>query len=417
MASTERPHPDLQQFVCDAYQLMLGRAPDPLGMAGALDALDKGQSQRAFLASIAQSDEFAARVARFHPASPSSIAAQVPDQRFVESAYRELLGREPDADGLAGAKAYLAGGGSRRGLLTSIIDSREFEHRLATSVRVTPLPSLIAMHPERYRRSGDFIGFIVDSDADYDWLEQMISEHRYYERPGPWGYGFDHDKKNLADLIARLHPRKVLEVGCGDGSTLHGLRQLNVDCIGLDISSYARDHALPDVRDRIVIGDLLDVTGTLGGVDTLCGFDIFEHLNPNKFPQYLHACSQILPRDGMLLINVPAFGDDDLYGNAMGVWTEEWHADLESHSPFSFIPCDDHGFPLMGHLVWADSVWWESTFKANGFLRVRDLERLLHQHFDPIFEYSHARRAFLLFAKELGDQRQRALISRMTRPQ
>jgi hypothetical protein len=58
------------------------------------------------------------------------------------------------------------------------------------------------MQPHRYRRGGEFLGFVVESNRDYDWLEKMIIECGYYERPGPWGYGFDYDKRNLSNLIS-----------------------------------------------------------------------------------------------------------------------------------------------------------------------------------------------------------------------
>lgn len=402
-----------QQFVAAAYQLLLGRIPDPAGFAGMLTALKNGALRSDCLVEMIQSDELQSRLTNFSEQSSAQPALSLDDRAFVAAAYRELLSREPDAGGFEGALSHLANGGARRDLLHSIIDSREFENRLLASTTSPPLPSLLAMSPRRYRRSGEFLGFIVESENDYDWLEEMIVGHGYYERPGPWGYGFDNDKKNLSELISLLQPRKVLEVGCGDGGTLHGLKELDIDCVGLDVSTYARERALPSIRERVIVGDLLQVGLKFSGVDTLCGFDIFEHLNPNKLPEYLRTCAQILPTDGMLLINVPAFGNDDLFGDAMGVWTNEWRKDLRSHSPFSFIPCDDHGFPLMGHLVWADSAWWEDVFKVNGFLRVRSIERILHEKYDPIFEYSHARRAFMLFAKSLDDERQSNLLTQL----
>jgi len=407
------PQQNDEDFVLAAYRLLLGRSPDAAGMTGMLTALRNGTSRADSLLAMVRSDEFLSRMASFRTPSPAQIASRLDDVTFVESAYRELLNREPDADGFKGAMGRLANGGARHDLLHEIVGSDEFENRLLVSSNISPLPSLVAMRPHRYRRSGEFLGFIVESYEDYDWLEEMIIEHGYYERPGPWGYGFDQDKKNLANLISLLQPHRVLEVGCGDGGTLHGLRQLGIECIGLDVSTYARERALPDVRDRVIVGDLLNHGHAFHEVDTLCGFDIFEHLNPNKLSEYLRACAEILPVDGLLLINAPAFGDDALFGNAMGVWTDEWLKDLRNHTPFSFIPCDDHGFPLMGHLVWADSVWWEDTFKANGFVRARSVERFLHERYDPIFEYSHARRAFMLFAKNLDDDRQKQLFRQL----
>lgn len=407
----DRLSQDNEAFVAAAYRLLLLRAPDANGRLAALAALSNGTSRADWLTTMLQSEEFQARLNGAHPETPTDpgFAARLSDTRFVQAAYRELLKREPDTGGLESSTSRLSHGESRHNILHTIVDSTEFENRLLASTSSPPLPSLINMRPNRYRRSGDFLGFIVETELDYDWLEAMILEHGYYERPGPWGYGFDHDKKNLAELISLLNPHRVLEVGCGDGSTLHGLTALGIDCIGLDLSSYARERALEDVRDRIFVGDLLNKAGTFKGIDTICGFDVFEHLNPNKLPSYLCASADVLSEDGLMLINVPAFGDDDLFGDAMGVWTDEWRKDLKDHTPFSFIPCDDKGFPLMGHLVWADSVWWERLFNASGFVRLRAVEKELHRIYDPIFEYSHARRAFLLFGKRANGQRPREI--------
>lgn len=378
-----------------------------------LHVLREGGSRADCLAALVHSGEFQARLTNFSEHRLRQPTDYLADTAFLTAAYRELLGRAPDSTGFDAAIKHLTSGGTRRDLLHAMVDSAEFENRLLTSTDAKPLPSLVAMQPHRYRRSGEFLAFIVKSDEDYDWLEEMITDHGYYERPGPWRYGFNDDKANLSRLVSLLRPQKVLEVGCGDGGTLHGPTMLGIDCVGLDVSEYARERALPDVRDRVLIGDLLRSDHRFPGVDTVCGFDIFEHLNPNRLPQYLQRCASILPDDGLLLINAPVFGTDDLFGDAMGVWTDEWRKDLQNHVPFSFIPCDDHGFPMMGHLVWADSKWWEQTFQANGFLRVRRIERALHQRFDPIFEYSHARRAFMLLAKRLGDTRQDALAAQL----
>src|SRR5262245_47041446 len=211
------------------------------------------------------------------------------DRAFVEQAYREILQREADQDGLGFYTGLLRDGNSRTQVLLSLVRSEEFTSRLASSA---PAPEIRSLRPARYRPDVDArtgAPLLVYADAapdDLDWLESMILQHGYYERAGVWGFDVDADKRIMAEAAAALEPRTALELGCASGAVLRCLADLGVEVEGVEISAMALAKAPPGIRPRIREGDLLrvDLRGTY---DVVFGFDIFEHLNPNRLDDYL----------------------------------------------------------------------------------------------------------------------------------
>ena len=79
-------------------------------------------------------------------------------------------------------------------------------------------------------------------------------------RTGYGGMKYDGRWRKVADLMVAhygLKPGdKVLDVGCGKGFLLHDLTQAvpGLEVTGLDISRYALDRAMPEVKDWLVEG-------------------------------------------------------------------------------------------------------------------------------------------------------------------
>lgn len=176
----ERPTP-LEQFVARFYTLVLGRAPDPAGLRGWTEFL-RGNCNADGLAALAEgffdSVEFRTNkaysleslVTLFYdtflgrPPDPAGLAGWIGfvrharlaiAQGFIASAefqgvlpsrsdraavttlvgrlYREILGREPDAAGLASAVDYIVTTGDLEGTAVGFLSSVEFERRVLTA--------------------------------------------------------------------------------------------------------------------------------------------------------------------------------------------------------------------------------------------------------------------------------------------
>lgn len=278
---------------------------------------------------------------------------------------------------------------------------------------VAPQGRPIDNRPERYRRSGEFLIFDAATRRDFDWLEGEISRLGYYEKVGPWGYGVDFDKTILAAMIQSLGVGSFLELGCGDGGVLACADCLGIKGTGLDISAFARDRARPEVRERIILGDLL-TTQELTPTELICAFDLIEHISPNKIAAFMRRLVKLMPDGGLLLLNTPAFGDDRIFGLVHSYWIDEWKGHDQRPQLWRQFPCYDDGLPLMGHLIWANWRWWEGLFAANGLRRLDSVERCLHAKFDAAMSYSDARKSYFLLGKRVHAELESELCASVT---
>jgi hypothetical protein len=295
--------------------------------------------------------------------------------------------------------------------------SEEFVNSLRPSA--PPLPSLRAIRPDRYTRTTDRSNgqtidvFEAGRPSDFDWLEWMILEHKYYEHPGVWAFGVDFDKRTMAGILASFAPRRALELGCAAGAVLECLDDLGVQAEGVEISSLAIGLAADRVRSRIHQGDLLTLE-LPADYDLLFGLDVFEHLNPNRLDAYIQRLWEIARPEAFLFCNIPSFGTDPVFGTVFPLYVDGWEADAEAGRPFSRLHVDGQGYPIHGHLVWADCRWWISQFEARGFRRQPAIEDALHQKCDGYMDRrSRARKAFFVFSKQAAGERHDALLARI----
>lgn len=342
------------------------------------------------------------------------------DTAFIESAYLEILGRPADQDGLNHYRRLLADGLGRTAVLLSLMRSEEFRRTLAPPAAPT-IPSLIAERPDRYRETVDrsngqtITVFDAQSPADFDWLERSILEHGYYEQPGVWNLGVDTDKRVIAEIIAAFAPTRAIELGCAAGAALEGLADLGVTSAeGVEISRMAIARASDRVRPRIHEGDVLSLPLPASAYDVVYGLDVFEHLNPNKLGAYIARLADLTAPGGWLFCNIPAFGEDELFGTVFPLYIDGWAADAAAGRPFASLHVDAAGYPVHGHLTWADARWWSRQFEAAGLRREREVERAFHAKYDAYFEKrAPARKAFFVFSKEADAGRRAEVIRRI----
>lgn len=341
------------------------------------------------------------------PNDPPTLLPDDPDESFVELCYRRLLGREPDEGGRRASLAALKHGSSRFDLIQGIVTSAEYYTVLTKGIfGIMKLPPLQQMRPSHFQTSSFAFSteramtFHVQNPADYDWLEKMIVEHGYYEKPGVWSLAIDRDKQVIAEILRHFSPHRCLELGCATGAVLKLLLEAGVEPEGVEISHMALALAYPDIKKKIHFGDLLGLD-LKPGYDMIVGMDVFEHLNPNKISEYLDRCFKLLGKGGFLFTNIPAFGSDEIFGEVFPSYLEEWRVDAAADGLFSVLHVDDAGWPINGHLIWATPKWWQSKFERAGFIREIRIEQALHDVYDSFFLASApARKSFFVLSKD-----------------
>lgn len=356
--------------------------------------------------------EGARRIPRFLRATRHGSEDETPDvgeadgdetfDEFVDRVYRQLLDRPVDPPGLAHWRSVVADGYPREQMVLDLAVSDEHVNRILREHFA--LPDLGALHPERFERQTRLDGveetvFVARSDADVDWLEGEIRDHGYYDRPGIWSYVVDTDKRVLAELVHDLGVHRVLDLGCGNGVLMEAMLDLGMDPEGVELSSASVARAAARVRDRIHVRDVseFDPQGTY---DAVVGLDIFEHLNPRKIDKVLGAVSGILGDHGLLVTNIPVFGEDEVFGNPRPFLFQEWAESAAAGRWFRVMQVEATGFPLHGHLVWATPGWWTDKVRAHGFVRERGIEHAIQRRYRAYFDKASPGRAqMFVFSK------------------
>ena len=226
------------------------------------------------------------------------------------------------------------------------------------------------------------------------------SRNGYYEKPGVWVLEVDFDKRLVAEMLSAFAPARRAGAGLrrrgragvppGSGRRGRGGRHQR-DGARARVRARARRASTRATSSRWICPKKYDL---------LFGLDVFEHLNPNKLEAYLARLAAVTSDDAFLFCNIPAFGDDPVFGTVFPLYVDGWKDDAAAGKPFSRLHTDEQGYPIHGHLMWADAAWWSAQFERAGFTREVEIERAFHRKYDGYMEKrSPARRAFFVFGK------------------
>jgi len=338
------------------------------------------------------------------------------DLQFLEEIYHQLLGRGVDETGKNHHLNCLNEGHSRLSVILGIVQSEEFVNKIIREKM--PLLSVKEERPDRYRLIQDILGqevwiFQAQEPGDFDWLERKMVENGYYEKPGVWSYLISEDKRIHAEIVSLFKPRTVLDFGCANGPVMKCLHDLGVPSEGVDISRLALAKAFPEVRDNIHLGDLLALDFRKR-FDFVLGLDIIEHLNPNKLGLYIAKIDSLMEEGGFLFCNIPAFGNDEIFGMIFEVYLKEWEPDIQGERLFSIVHTDASGYPINGHLIGAGSGWWVGQFERQGLRREIEVEKAIHKKYDEAMTKNNAaRKSFFIFSKAAKPQDRDALLTKL----
>jgi SAM-dependent methyltransferase len=239
----------------------------------------------------------------------------------------------------------------------------------------------------------------IEEPADFDAILERIAstgfydQHYYEERAGQRDDRLTAHFWWVAELVNRLRPTRVLEIGCGRGDVLRLLHDVHkVESWGIDMGVDAKGRVWPALRATFRDGDIAAVLDHWDGpkFDTVCAFDIWEHLHPLRLDEYISAVIGATTDDALFAFVIPAYGLDDVFGEPFPLDFEENRAAFEERRPFPFLYADDDdpAIPAAGHLVYAHTDFWVGTFRRHGLVRVPDVERDVHKWIDALVPHS-----------------------------
>ena len=94
---------------------------------------------------------------------------------------------------------------------------------------------------------------------DYDYWDgdRKINYGGYKYIPNRWNNVI----KNLIEYYQLPKNPKILDIGCGKGFFLYDFLKIvpQADVYGIDISSYAINNSKPDIREKLTLGNAIDL--------------------------------------------------------------------------------------------------------------------------------------------------------------
>jgi ubiquinone/menaquinone biosynthesis C-methylase UbiE len=110
----------------------------------------------------------------------------------------------------------------------------------------------------------------------------------YFDGTRDQGYGgYDYDgrwkavAKRMAEHYGLTGHESILDVGCAKGFLLHDFRELfpNMTVAGIDVSQYALDHAMDDVRPCLSIGNAIELPFPDKSFDVVISINVVHNLS------------------------------------------------------------------------------------------------------------------------------------------
>ncbi len=128
--------------------------------------------------------------------------------------------------------------------------------------------------------------------------------YHYFDGDRSLGYGgyvYDGRWKEVARAICQQYKittgGKVLDVGCAKGFLVKDLRDLGIDCYGVDISNYAIENCHPEVRDFLQVSDARKLPFVDQEFDLVLSINTLHNLNRNEVKMALVELMRVSKKD------------------------------------------------------------------------------------------------------------------------
>jgi SAM-dependent methyltransferase len=138
----------------------------------------------------------------------------------------------------------------------------------------------------------------------------------YFDGPREQGYGgYTYDGRwkpvaeRLIDQYALTSTSKFLDVGCAKGFLMHDLQEAcpGIDVHGLDISAYAKAHAPESVREKITLGNCLNLPYPDNFFDAAVAINTIHNLDTGGCKQAIRELMRVTKHKRRIFVQVDAY--------------------------------------------------------------------------------------------------------------
>jgi SAM-dependent methyltransferase len=173
-------------------------------------------------------------------------------------------------------------------------------------------------------------------------------------------------------VVEALHPRSVVDVGCGTGAWLAEFRRSGVqDILGVDNHTPSGHLKIPEVDFRRY--DLRNALSLERRFDLAISLEVAEHLPPDCSEAFVRSLTRLAP----LVLFSAAVPFQGGWGHTNERWQDSWRA--------LFRASDFHAVDLIRHRLWSHA-GVEAYYLQNCLLYAHSdaLERLASDGLNPV---------------------------------
>lgn len=138
-------------------------------------------------------------------------------------------------------------------------------------------------------------------DQEYFDGDRLFGYGGYYYNPRFW----TPTVKRFRDHYKLARDARILDVGCAKGFLMHDFRKLmpDVRVEGLDISQYAYENAMEDMRPFIRVGNAKELPYPDKSFDLVISINTVDHLPFEECKQAVREIQRVAKKDAFITVN------------------------------------------------------------------------------------------------------------------
>lgn len=157
----------------------------------------------------------------------------------------------------------------------------------------------------------DYLGRVNSHPKEEVAIVASKFEKDYWDGERQYGYGgykYDGRWKPIAERLAEHYKLKkgdkVLDIGCGKGFLLYDFTQVvpGIEVFGIDISNYAIQNCKEEIKDRVQVGDAVNLPFKNKSFDFVISLNALHNLPCHKLEKALKEVERVGKKNKYIVV-------------------------------------------------------------------------------------------------------------------
>ena len=172
---------------------------------------------------------------------------------------------------------------------------------------------------KNYPKSKRDLGARENSKTEKDRKIARMFGQEFFDGDRSHGYGgFIYNSRfwepvvpDFRDYWSLSAGKKILDVGCAKGFMLYDFKRIipGIEIYGLDVSEYAIEKSMSEVKDRLLVGNAIDLPYSDNYFDAVISINTIHNLDENDCAKAIKEINRVSKKNSF--ITVDAYENDN----------------------------------------------------------------------------------------------------------